>query len=67
MLQDKVKVRVGSIAADSEFFISDTAAQFINGTFGWPGITAADMAAGGPGLSAGFAWRARAVLAERIT
>jgi porin len=48
MLQDKLKVRVGSIAADSEFFISDTAAQFINGTFGWPGITAADMAAGGP-------------------
>ncbi|HVZ05449.1 carbohydrate porin [Hyphomicrobium sp.] len=49
MLQDKLKVRVGSIAADSEFFISDTAAQFINGTFGWPGITAADQAAGGPG------------------
>jgi len=49
LLEDKLKVRLGSIAADSEFFISDTAANFINGTFGWPGITAADQAAGGPG------------------
>jgi porin len=49
LLQDKVKIRFGSLAADTEFFISDTGAQFINGTFGWPGITAADQAAGGPG------------------
>ncbi|SFV29319.1 porin [Hyphomicrobium facile] len=49
LLEDKLKVKVGSIAADTEFFISDTASQFINGTFGWPGITAADQAAGGPG------------------
>ena len=49
LLQDKVKVRIGSLAADSEFFISDSAALFLNGTFGWPGVTAANMAAGGPG------------------
>lgn len=48
LLDDKVKVRFGQLAADSEFFISDTAGQFINGTFGWPGITAADMTQGGP-------------------
>ena len=49
LFKDKLKVKVGSIAADTEFFISDTAAVFINGTFGWPGITASDMLAGGPG------------------
>jgi porin len=48
LLQDKLKVRFGSLAADSEFFISDTAALFLNTTFGWPGATAANMAAGGP-------------------
>ena len=49
LLQDKLKVRIGSLAADSEFFISDSAALFLNGTFGWPAVTAANMAAGGPG------------------
>jgi porin len=49
LLQDKLTVHIGSLAADSEFFISENAALFINGTFGWPGATAANMAAGGPG------------------
>ncbi len=49
LFKDKLKVKVGSIAADTEFFISDTAAVFINGTFGWPGIVASDMLGGGPG------------------
>lgn len=47
-LDDKVKIRFGQLAADSEFFISDTAGQFFNGTFGWPGIVAANMTQGGP-------------------
>lgn len=46
---DKVKVRFGSLAADSEFFISDTAVHFLNDTFGWPGITASNMTQTGPG------------------
>lgn len=41
-------LRIGQLAADSEFIISDHAAFFINGTFGWPGITAADLPSGGP-------------------
>lgn len=49
LFDDKLKVKLGSIAADTEFFVSDTAAVFINGTFGWPGITASDMIQGGPG------------------
>lgn len=48
LLENKLRMRVGQLAADSEFFISDTATQFLNTTFGWPGITAADTAKGGP-------------------
>jgi porin len=48
LFDGRVTVRFGQLAADSEFFISDTAAQFFNGTFGWPGTTAANMTQGGP-------------------
>jgi porin len=41
-------IRVGQLAADSEFLTSDYAGLFINGTFGWPAITAADLPNGGP-------------------
>lgn len=46
---DKLKVKLGSIAADTIFFISDTASVFLNGTFGWPGILASNTIDGGPG------------------
>ena len=45
----KISIRAGQIAADDEFFISDYAATFINGTFGWPALTAANLPSGGPG------------------
>jgi porin len=45
---DKLSVRLGQIAADDEFFISDTAADLVNATFGWPGLPAIDMTSGGP-------------------
>jgi porin len=41
-------IRAGQIAADDEFFISPTAATFINSTFGWPAIMGADLPSGGP-------------------
>lgn len=41
-------LRIGQLAADTEFITSDRAGLFINGTFGWPGITAADLPSGGP-------------------
>jgi porin len=41
-------LRIGQLAADSEFIGSDTASLFINGTFGWPGITGANLPSGGP-------------------
>ena len=48
LLDDKLKIRFGQMAIDNEFFISDTAGHFLNGTFGWPGIVAANMVQGGP-------------------
>jgi porin len=49
LLGDTVSVRVGQIAADDEFLISQYAGStFVNGTFGWPGIQAADLPSGGP-------------------
>jgi porin len=41
-------LRIGQLAADSEFIGSEYAGLFINGTFGWPGITAANLPSGGP-------------------
>ena len=45
---DKVSVRLGQLAADDEFYLSDTAGGLINGTFGWGNILAANMTNGGP-------------------
>ena len=48
LFDDKVKIKLGAIAADTEFFTSDTAGAFVNGTFGWAGILASNMVQGGP-------------------
>jgi porin len=48
-LGDTGSLRVGQLAADDEFLISDTAAALINGTFGWANIVAANLPGGGPG------------------
>ncbi len=47
LLDGKVAVRVGQIAADDEFFTSQTAASFINATFGWPALMSASLPSGG--------------------
>ncbi len=44
----KLFVRAGQLAADTEFFISQTATLFVNATFGWPGSYANDLPSGGP-------------------
>ena len=48
LFERALSVRAGQIAADDEFFISRYAATFINATFGWPAILAADLPSGGP-------------------
>lgn len=43
-------VRIGQLAADNQFFLSEFGNDlYINGTFGWPNIFAADFPSGGPG------------------
>ena len=48
IIKDKLTVRIGQLAADEEFILSDGGGFFINGTWGWPSITAADLPSGGP-------------------
>ncbi|MEM6460648.1 MAG: carbohydrate porin [Pseudomonadota bacterium] len=48
LLGGAVTVKIGQIAADSDFWLSDTAGLFVNSTFGWPGINGTDLPNGGP-------------------
>ncbi len=48
LFNDKVSVRFGQLAADAEFLLSEGGGVFINGTWGWPSITAEDLPDGGP-------------------
>lgn len=41
-------IRIGQLAADSEFLRSRYAGVFVNATFSWPTITAANLPSGGP-------------------
>jgi porin len=46
---DQISVRFGQQGIDSEFFTTDTGANFVNSTFGWAGIWADDFPSGGNG------------------
>jgi porin len=48
LFNDKMAVRIGQLAADAEFIISEGGGYFLNGTWGWPSISAADLPSGGP-------------------
>ena len=48
MLDKKLSVKVGQIAVDTEFMLSEGAAWLLSATYGWPPITAADLPNGGP-------------------
>ncbi len=48
MFGDKLAVKIGQLAADTEFILSEGGGFFLNGTWGWPSITAADLPGGGP-------------------
>ena len=47
-LDRHASLRIGQIALDDEFYISQYSANFINSTFGCPDILAADLPSGGP-------------------
>ena len=42
---DKIALRVGQLAADSDFLISTTSANFLNSTYGWPAIVGSNTPA----------------------
>jgi len=61
-------LRVGQIAADDEFFVSQYAPLFINSTFGWPSILGINLPGGGPAYPvARLGMRARLALSPRLT
>ncbi|HMH64520.1 MAG TPA: carbohydrate porin, partial [Rhizomicrobium sp.] len=48
LFNDTVSLRIGQIAADDEFFVSQYAPLFVNSTFGWPAILGINLPDGGP-------------------
>jgi porin len=48
LFNDAVSLRLGQIAADDEFFVSQYAPLFISSTFGWPAIMGINLPGGGP-------------------
>ena len=48
LLNDKVSVRFGALAVDTEFLIADSAGAFIANTFGWTTISSDNLPFGGP-------------------
>jgi len=48
LLDKKLAIRVGQLAADQEFMISQYAGLFLNHTFGWSTFPSTDLPSGGP-------------------
>lgn len=48
LLHRTISIRVGQMAADSEFAVNSLSAAFLNGSHGWPALLAADLPEGGP-------------------
>lgn len=47
-LDGQLGIKLGQVAADTEFLVSQTATLFINSTFGWPTLTGTNLPSGGP-------------------
>lgn len=48
LFDDRLFLRAGQLSADTEYMVSQTSILFVNGTFGWPAVFAANMTDGGP-------------------
>ena len=48
LLDDKLSIRFGQLAADAEFFIAEGGGNFINSTFAWTTISSDNIPIGGP-------------------
>jgi porin len=63
LLDGRFDVKLGQQSLDQEFMISQYATPFMNATFGWPVLPAADLPSGGPAYplsSLGVRFRAKA-------
>ena len=49
LFADMASIRIGQLSADAEFFTSEFDALFVNGTFGWATLFAANLPGSGPG------------------
>lgn len=49
LFEDRVSIRIGQLAADTEFMLSEGGAALLNGTWGWPSIANTNMPGNGPG------------------
>ena len=45
---DRLSIRFGELALDTEFMLSDGGTELLNGTWGWPAIAALNMPQNGP-------------------
>lgn len=48
LFDGRLAVRIGQLATDTEYMVSQTGILFANGSFGWPAILATDVTGGGP-------------------
>jgi porin len=48
MFNDRLAVKIGQLAADNDFILSDAWPYFLSGTWGWPSLAASDLPSGGP-------------------
>ncbi|WP_069095675.1 carbohydrate porin [Methyloligella halotolerans] len=48
LFQDRVSIRFGQLAADTEFMLTEASGYLLNGTWGWPTIAGFDIPEGGP-------------------
>ena len=48
LFDGQLGIKVGQIASDTEFAVSQTGTLFVNSTFGWPNIMAVVLPSGGP-------------------
>lgn len=65
---DAFDVRIGQQSLDQEFIVSQYANTFLNATFGWPVLPAADLPAGGPAYPlSSLGVRARYKVSDAVT